>query len=94
MQADRLAEQALTAEDLRIALLVRGVVRQEVREHALTASEQEWVRLAIQREGRREKLRSAVIEKTLTALIWAALAGLGYALVEAARSFITSIRPH
>ncbi len=94
MQAQRLADHAMSAEDLRIAMLVRGAVRQEVREHSLSAAEQEWVRLAIQREGRREKLRQAIVEKTLSALIWAALAGLGFALLEAARSFISNIRPH
>lgn len=49
---------------------------------ALTKEEQEWVRLAIQKEAQSIKLRQAVIEKTLSSLLWSALVGAGYIIVE------------
>lgn len=48
----------------------------------LTEDEHQWVRLAIQREGQSIKLRQAIIEKTLTGLIWAAIVGLGVVLLD------------
>lgn len=82
MQEETLAEHIKTQEDLRIALLIRAVVTETVKEHALTAEEKEWVRLAIRREARIEKFRNAVIEKTLPVLVLGALTFVGYALWE------------
>jgi len=82
LQEARLDEQIKTAEDLRIALLVKSVVTESIRQHALTEDETRWVRLAIKREGRIESFRSAVIEKTLTGIIWAGVIAIGYALWE------------
>jgi hypothetical protein len=48
----------------------------------LTTEEQQWVRLAIQKEAQSIKLRQAVIEKTLSGLAWSALVGLGYLLMD------------
>lgn len=48
----------------------------------LTEEEQQWVRLAIQKEAQSIKLRQAVIEKTLSGLVWSALLGLGYIIVD------------
>jgi len=48
----------------------------------LTAEEQHWVRLAIQREAQSIKLRQAIIEKTLSGLVWAGIVGLGYVFLE------------
>lgn len=86
-QQRRMDEAALTAEDLRIARLVQGLVAAEIKPHVirletiiktanLSDDERQWVRLAIQREARIERFRSAVIEKTLTALIWAGIVGV------------------
>ena len=48
----------------------------------LTEEEQQWVRLAIQKEAQSIKLRQAVIEKTLSGLVWSALIGLGYLIAD------------
>lgn len=48
----------------------------------LTEEEQQWVRLAIQKEAQSIKLRQAVIEKTLSGLVWSALLGLGYIIID------------
>lgn len=56
--------------------LVQRTVRttvQELHNACLAPDEQSWVRMAIAREARREKLQQAVIEKTLAGLTWAAL---------------------
>lgn len=41
----------------------------------LSSEEQQWVRLAIQREAQSIKLRQAIIEKTMTALAWLLVLG-------------------
>ena len=43
----------------------------------LTEDEQRWVRMAIQSEAQSIELRRAIIEKTLSSLVWVALVGLG-----------------
>ena len=48
----------------------------------LTDEEQQWVRLAIQKEAQSIRLRQAVIEKTLSGLAWSAVLGLGYVLID------------
>lgn len=48
----------------------------------LTDEEQQWVRLAIQKEAQSIRLRQAVIEKTLAGLAWSALVGLGYVFLD------------
>ena len=48
----------------------------------LSEEEQQWVRLAIQKEAQSIKLRQAVIEKTLAGLAWSAVAGLGYVILD------------
>ena len=48
----------------------------------LTDEELAWVRLAIQKEAQSIKLRQAIIEKTMSSLLWSACLGLFYILVE------------
>ena len=48
----------------------------------LTEEEMQWVRLAIAAEARKIKFRDAVIEKSLTSLVWACVVGIGYVLVD------------
>lgn len=48
----------------------------------LTEEERQWVRLAIEAEGRKIRFRDAVIEKSLTSLILAGIGGLGYILLD------------
>ncbi len=74
---DESREDREDAQDLRISLLVRGAVREAVLEHALSPDERQWVRLAIQKEAQSIKLRQAIIEKTLTGLVWAVIVGIG-----------------
>ncbi len=50
--------------------------------HMLTEDERQWVRLAIQREAQSVRLRQAIIEKSLTALIWAGIVGFFSVLYE------------
>jgi len=47
----------------------------------LTEDEHRWVKMAIQKEAQAIELRRAIIEKTLTGLVWFALVGLGSAIV-------------
>ncbi len=53
----------------------------EPRPPSLTEDEQRWVRLAIQAEAQRAELRQAIIEKSITSLVWAGISGLGYILL-------------
>lgn len=49
---------------------------------AVTSDEVRWVRLAIQREAERAALRKAIIEKSITGLVWMALLALGTVFYE------------
>lgn len=80
IQQEHMDEHLKTAEDLRISLLVRAVVIEGLKEHALSEDERRWVRLAIKREARIEEFRTAVIEKTLLGIIWVVVVGIGYAV--------------
>lgn len=48
----------------------------------LSEDEQQWVKMAIQKEAQSLALRKAIIEKTLTSLIWSGILGMGYVLVD------------
>ena len=52
----------------------------------LTDEEMQWIKLAIAAEARKIKFRDAVIEKTITGLVWAAIVGLGYILLDWAKA--------
>lgn len=52
----------------------------------LTEDEQTWVKMAIQKEAQSIKLRNAIIEKTLGGLAWAGIVGLGFVLLDFAKS--------
>ena len=43
----------------------------------LSDDEQRWVRMAIKKEAQSIALRQAIIEKSLTGLVWAAIVGIG-----------------
>lgn len=72
MNAD---ERAQLIADLTLAI-------QAVPKKELTEEEMQWVRLAIAAEARKIKFRDAVIEKSLTSLVWACVVGMGYVLVD------------
>lgn len=52
----------------------------------LTDEEMQWVRLAIEAESRKIKFRDAVIEKSLSGLVWSAIVGFGYILLDFAKN--------
>lgn len=71
--------------DIDLQELVQQTVRStvaELHQACLTPDEQQFVRMAIAREARRAKLHQAIIEKSLAGLVWSALAGVGYLVVE------------
>ena len=55
----------------------------------MSEEEHENLRIATKAAAQRVKLRAAVIEKSLTALVWMALSALGYAIWQA---FINIVR--
>jgi len=68
-------ERAQLIADLTVAL-------QAVPKKELTEEEMQWVRLAIAAEARKIKFRDAVIEKSLTGLVWACVIGIGYVFLD------------
>jgi len=50
--------------------------------NSLTDDEQRWVRMAIEKEAQSIDLRKAIIEKTLTSLIWMIVVGIGYVFLD------------
>lgn len=72
----------MTPED-RAALIAD--IAAALRPHAtpqLTDEEQQWVRMAIQREAQSIALRRAIIEKSLAGLVWAGFVGIGYIFLD------------
>ena len=55
-------------------------------EHNLSPDESRWVKLAIQKEVQTIALRQAIIEKSITSLVWSAIVGFGYILLAWATS--------
>ena len=62
--------------------IVKEAIKDAVEVHPLSPEEVQWVRLAIKAEAERAELRKAIIEKTLTSLVWAAIVALGWFLVD------------
>ena len=61
-----------------IVVALREVIKETAaNEHALSEEEAQWVRMAIKAEAERAELRKAIIEKTLTGLVWSAICVLG-----------------
>jgi hypothetical protein len=75
--------------------LVTDIVKaiQDSQPAALDEEELRWVRLAIQAEAQRIRVRQAIIEKTLTGLIWMALVALGYILLDYFQARGLNLRP-
>ena len=71
---------------LELIQLVKTAVNEAVEQHPLSPDEVHWVRMAIEAQAERAKLRKAIIEKTLAGLIWAAVLGLGYLFVDFLRN--------
>lgn len=59
----------------------------------LSDDERRWVRLAIKREAQSVAFRQSIIDKTLSALVLAAMGWIGFAIMTAAKSWINSKTP-
>lgn len=75
-------ERRIDATQDQLASSIASAVAQAMDGRMLSDDERQWVRLAIQREAQSIKLRQAIIEKTLTGLIWAGLVGVGLIFTE------------
>lgn len=62
--------------------LITELMHQLKEVNSLTDDEQRWVRMAIEREAQSIALRKAIIEKTLTGLVWMIVVGIGYVFLE------------
>lgn len=71
----------MTPEE-RQEFLAQVVVAAQAAAPQLTDEERQWVRMAIEAEARKIKFRDAVIEKTLGGLVWSALVGGGYIMLD------------
>lgn len=80
--------------ELRISRMVQGAVAEAVTEalrgHALSAEERGWIakamRVQAHREERRDKLYTAIVEKSITALLFTAVSGVVLLFVEWAKN--------
>lgn len=69
----------MTHDDVQaIAAQVAEIMQAKITSNPLTDEERTWVRLAIKKEAQSIAFRTAVIEKGLFALLWGAMAMLGY----------------
>jgi len=82
----RVSESDEDQREEHISVVIRSAVQEAVTEavekYMPAEAERKWVQLAMKREARREQLHNAIIEKSLTALVWAGIAGLGIILLE------------
>ena len=62
---------------LLIQTTVKEAVAEAVQQHPLTDDEVHWVRMAIEAQADRASLRKAIIEKTLTSLLWIGIVAAG-----------------
>jgi hypothetical protein len=62
--------------------MLKEVVAEAVEAHPLSPEEVHWVRLAIKAEVERAELRKAIIEKTLTGLVWTMLCAVGVYFID------------
>lgn len=62
--------------------LVKEAVEEGLDSKLLSADERMWVRMAIKREAQSIAVRQAIIEKTLTGLLWAFILWLGVVFYE------------
>ncbi len=75
----------MTPED-RSLLISDLLVALKSSDTCLDREEQQWVRNAIKAQNDMERLRKAIIEKTLAGLVWAAILGVVYLFVDFLRN--------
>lgn len=71
---------------LELVSLVKQAVNEAVEQHPLSPDEVHWVRMAIEAQAERAKLRKAIIEKSLAGLVWIGIVAAGGWLLD----FVTS----
>lgn len=67
--------QLMTKEEL--ANLIKDAVNSSIESHPLSLEEAQWVRMAIKAEAERAELRKAIINKTLSGLVWICIVAAG-----------------
>jgi hypothetical protein len=72
----------MTPEERAILIAEIAAAIQSVKGYELSEEELQWVRLAISAEARKIRFRDAVIEKSITGLVWAGIVGIGYILLD------------
>ena len=75
----------MTPED-RSLLISDFLIALKSSDTCLNAEEQQWVKNAIKAQNDMERLRKAIIEKTLAGLVWAASIGVAYLFVDFLRN--------
>lgn len=60
---------------------ISAAVRTRNTDKQLSPDEAQWVRMAIKKEAQSIALRQAIIEKSITGLVWMAILGLGSMIV-------------
>jgi hypothetical protein len=60
---------------------IAAAIATNYKHNCLSEEEISYVRLAIVREAQSIKLRQAIIEKTITGLVWLMVAGIGASIV-------------
>jgi hypothetical protein len=75
------------------ALIAEVIKAVQESQPSLNEEELRWVRLAIQVEAQRIRVRQAIIEKTLTGLVWMALVAVGYVLLDYFQARGLNLRP-
>lgn len=60
---------------------IAAAVRTRNTDKQLSPDEAQWVRMAIKKEAQSIALRQAIIEKSITGLVWMAILGLGSMIV-------------
>ena len=59
------------------AILISDITNAIKGASSLSDEEPRWVKMAIQKEAQSIELRKAIIEKTITGLIWLCILGIG-----------------
>lgn len=72
----------MTAEERAQLIAEIAAAIGSARSNELTEEERQWVRLAIAAEARKIKFRDAVIEKTITGLVWSGILGIAYVFLD------------
>lgn len=72
-------ERSALIEDIRIALQQSTVAQ-------LSDEEHQWVKMAIKKEAQSIALRQAIIEKSITSLVWSFIVGAGLVFLDYLRT--------